>query len=257
MFRCPTSAAHSCSSSSRRRLPRRSRVASSFGWRMERRRRQGKNLRYRAGPRRGPAGQAFARKLEDHRELGLRVLGFLDDSSDVRAAEPVGVPRPARRPRGRAAHAGHRRGRDLPPVLAVEPDRRDRAPVRGGGQDRPDPDGRPRPRRHRRSDGGTRRDAGLLARLGSGSRARPRGQASGRPRCVVRCGSRAAEPVPARRSPLRSGSATAVRCSSGSAASASTVGSSTSSSSDRCGRRRGSASPTSRISTRSRAVRSR
>src|SRR5439155_20484832 len=27
----------------------------------------------------GPRAQAFARKLEDHRELGLRVLGFVDD----------------------------------------------------------------------------------------------------------------------------------------------------------------------------------
>jgi exopolysaccharide biosynthesis polyprenyl glycosylphosphotransferase len=34
----------------------------------------------------GPRGQAFAAKLEDHRELGLRVLGFVDD-------EPYELPR--------------------------------------------------------------------------------------------------------------------------------------------------------------------
>jgi exopolysaccharide biosynthesis polyprenyl glycosylphosphotransferase len=48
---------------------------------MERRRRQGKNLRYVLVLGAGPRGQDFARKLEDHRELGLRVVGFLDDSA--------------------------------------------------------------------------------------------------------------------------------------------------------------------------------
>jgi exopolysaccharide biosynthesis polyprenyl glycosylphosphotransferase len=49
---------------------------------MERRRRQGKNLRFVLVLGAGTRGQAFAHKLEDHRELGLRVLGFLDESSD-------------------------------------------------------------------------------------------------------------------------------------------------------------------------------
>jgi exopolysaccharide biosynthesis polyprenyl glycosylphosphotransferase len=49
---------------------------------MERRRRQGKNLRFVLVLGTGPRGQAFAQKLEDHRELGLRVAGFLDDSSE-------------------------------------------------------------------------------------------------------------------------------------------------------------------------------
>ena len=49
---------------------------------MERRRREGKNQRFVLVLGTGPRGQAFARKLEDHRELGLRVLGFLDDSPD-------------------------------------------------------------------------------------------------------------------------------------------------------------------------------
>ena len=49
---------------------------------MERRRRQGKNLRFVLVLGAGPRGQAFAQKLEDHRELGLRVVGFLDDSSE-------------------------------------------------------------------------------------------------------------------------------------------------------------------------------
>ena len=47
---------------------------------MERLRRQGKNLRYVVVLGAGPRAQAFAAKLEGHRELGLRVVGFLDDS---------------------------------------------------------------------------------------------------------------------------------------------------------------------------------
>jgi len=47
---------------------------------MERLRRQGKNLRFVLVLGAGPRGQAFAAKLESHRELGLRVIGFLDDS---------------------------------------------------------------------------------------------------------------------------------------------------------------------------------
>ncbi len=47
---------------------------------MEQLRRQGKNLRFVLVLGAGPRGQAFAAKLEAHRELGLRVVGFLDDS---------------------------------------------------------------------------------------------------------------------------------------------------------------------------------
>ena len=47
---------------------------------MEHRRRQGKNLRFVLVLGAGPRAQVFAAKLEAHRELGLRVLGFLDDS---------------------------------------------------------------------------------------------------------------------------------------------------------------------------------
>ena len=47
---------------------------------MERRRRQGKNLRYVLVLGAGPRAQIFAAKLEGHRELGLRVAGFLDES---------------------------------------------------------------------------------------------------------------------------------------------------------------------------------
>ncbi len=47
---------------------------------MERRRREGKNLRFVVVLGAGPRGQVFAAKLEAHRELGLRVVGFLDDS---------------------------------------------------------------------------------------------------------------------------------------------------------------------------------
>jgi exopolysaccharide biosynthesis polyprenyl glycosylphosphotransferase len=48
---------------------------------MERRRRQGKNLRFVLVLGSGPRAQVFAAKLEAHRELGLRVVGFLDDSA--------------------------------------------------------------------------------------------------------------------------------------------------------------------------------
>jgi exopolysaccharide biosynthesis polyprenyl glycosylphosphotransferase len=48
---------------------------------MERLRRQGKNLRNVLVLGTGPRGQMFAAKLEAHRELGLRVVGFLDDSA--------------------------------------------------------------------------------------------------------------------------------------------------------------------------------
>ena len=45
----------------------------------ERMRQGGYNLRYVVVIGAGQRAQAFARKLEDHRELGLRVVGFLDD----------------------------------------------------------------------------------------------------------------------------------------------------------------------------------
>ena len=47
---------------------------------LERLRRAGRNTRHVLVLGAGPRGQAFARKIEDHRELGLRVMGFLDDS---------------------------------------------------------------------------------------------------------------------------------------------------------------------------------
>ncbi len=47
---------------------------------MERRRRAGRNLRHVLVLGAGPRGREFARKLEDHRELGLRIEGFLDDN---------------------------------------------------------------------------------------------------------------------------------------------------------------------------------
>src|SRR5437867_2821943 len=42
-------------------------------------RKRGYNQRFVLVVGTGPRAQAFARKLEDHRELGLRVLGFVDD----------------------------------------------------------------------------------------------------------------------------------------------------------------------------------
>ena len=50
---------------------------------MEWRRRRGRNLRFVLMLGAGPRGQAFAAKLEGHRELGLRVVGFLDDDADL------------------------------------------------------------------------------------------------------------------------------------------------------------------------------
>ena len=49
---------------------------------MEWLRRSGKNTRFVLVLGSGPRGQAFAKKIEDHQELGLRVIGFLDDSDD-------------------------------------------------------------------------------------------------------------------------------------------------------------------------------
>ncbi len=58
-----------------RRRPR-----SSSAWRWSTCDGKGKNLRYVLVLGAGPRGQMFAAKLEAHRELGLRVVGFLDDS---------------------------------------------------------------------------------------------------------------------------------------------------------------------------------
>ena len=54
-----------------------SRVVLRFA--LERLRRRGRNLRYVLVLGAGPRGQAFATKLEAHRELGLKIAGFLDD----------------------------------------------------------------------------------------------------------------------------------------------------------------------------------
>ena len=48
-------------------------------WAFEWQRRRGRNLRHVLVLGGGPRGQAFAQKLEEHRTLGLRVMGFLDD----------------------------------------------------------------------------------------------------------------------------------------------------------------------------------
>jgi exopolysaccharide biosynthesis polyprenyl glycosylphosphotransferase len=53
----------------------------------ERLRRRGRNLRYVLVLGAGPRGQAFAAKLEGHRELGLRVVGFLDDDPAFASSE--------------------------------------------------------------------------------------------------------------------------------------------------------------------------
>jgi exopolysaccharide biosynthesis polyprenyl glycosylphosphotransferase len=49
---------------------------------LERYRRGGGNMRHVLVLGSGPRGQAFAAKLESHRELGLRIEGFLDDSDE-------------------------------------------------------------------------------------------------------------------------------------------------------------------------------
>ena len=99
----------------------------------------------------GPRGQAFAAKLESHRELGLAVTGFLDDD---RSFELPG------RWRYRGGFADleavlesdvDRRGRRLPALLALGPGRPDRGHRGGARQDRPRADGRPGPRRSRRA----------------------------------------------------------------------------------------------------------
>ena len=64
-------------------------------------RRQGHNLRYVLVLGAGPRGQAFAAKLESHRELGLRVDRASSTPSPTFAAgSALAAPRLARRPRG-------------------------------------------------------------------------------------------------------------------------------------------------------------
>ena len=127
-----------------------------------------------AGPgvRRQARGPSRARPAR-HRLPRLR--------SRHRHERPMAPARLARRARDRPPRPGRRRGGDLPPVLAVGPDRRDRRAVRGGGQDRPDPDGRHGPGDVRRPRRGARRHAGVLAGLGPGPDARPGRQARPRP----------------------------------------------------------------------------
>jgi exopolysaccharide biosynthesis polyprenyl glycosylphosphotransferase len=48
---------------------------------LERQRRRGRNQRYVLMLGTGPRAQAFARKVEEHSELGLQIRGFLDDSA--------------------------------------------------------------------------------------------------------------------------------------------------------------------------------
>ena len=56
------------------------RVALRLGF--ERLRARGYNARYVLVVGTGPRAQAFARKLEEHRELGLQILGFVDDEPE-------------------------------------------------------------------------------------------------------------------------------------------------------------------------------
>jgi exopolysaccharide biosynthesis polyprenyl glycosylphosphotransferase len=57
-------------------------LRAALRWTMERFRQRGRNLRNVLVLGAGPRGQAFAEKLEAHRELGLRVEGFLDDTHE-------------------------------------------------------------------------------------------------------------------------------------------------------------------------------
>jgi exopolysaccharide biosynthesis polyprenyl glycosylphosphotransferase len=50
-------------------------------WAFERLRRQGRNQRFVLVVGAGPRAQIFARKLVDHRELGLTIRGFIDDEA--------------------------------------------------------------------------------------------------------------------------------------------------------------------------------
>ena len=54
---------------------------------LEHYRRRGNNLRFVLVLGAGPRGQAFAAKLEGHRELGLRVIGFLDPEPAIATSD--------------------------------------------------------------------------------------------------------------------------------------------------------------------------
>ncbi len=149
---------------------------------LERYRRRGNNLRFVLVLGAGPRGQAFAAKLEGHRELGLRVIGFLDSDPDIATSDRW----PLLGSLDDIETILHSAVVDE--VVICLPfslwDRIDAiaGPVRGGGQDRPDPDGRDGPRDLGRPGRGARRHAGVLARLGTGPGPRPGHQARARSR---------------------------------------------------------------------------
>ncbi len=87
----------------------------------------------------------------------------------LRVARPVAVSRRSRSAGRDPAHECRGRGRDRPALLAMDSDRRDLAAVRGGGEDRPHPDGRAGSGHLDRAHRGTRRHACLLAGVGPGS----------------------------------------------------------------------------------------
>ena len=69
---------------------------------MEQQRRQGRNQRFVLVLGTGPRGQAFARKLEEHQELGLRIVRLPRRLRGIRTPEWLAPPRrpgPAREPR--------------------------------------------------------------------------------------------------------------------------------------------------------------
>ena len=85
-------------------------------------------------------------------ELGLQRRWASWTTRTPSTSRPAGLaPWPPRGPPDDPPRARGGRGRDLPPVQPVEPGRRDRPDLRGGGQDRPRPDGRPRPCLRRRA----------------------------------------------------------------------------------------------------------
>ncbi len=107
------------------------------------------------------------------------------------AAGPL--PRPARPPQRALPRAGHRRGRHLPAGRRDRPHLRDLSPLRGRGQDGPDPDRAAGPGHGGRPDRGPRWDAGPLAH----QRPRPRDPARRQaPRRHRRSGRRPRRPQP-------------------------------------------------------------
>ena len=204
---CRTSAGSSCSSCSRPRPLATHRVARRPpAWRSSGSGAQGGTCASCSSSGAGPRGQAFAAKLEDHRELGLRVdraSSTTEPSSSCRRRWPLLgslddlETRPPRRrssTRSRSAcrsRSGPRSTRS--PQLCEEEGKIVRIPM--DVLDRAISTGR---------DRGARRDAGLLARLGSGPRARAGDQAASRPRRRRPSGSSSCSPAPARASPSRS-----------------------------------------------------